>query len=88
MHDTKEAIGLGSLAQSAASPIITIAEPRPYISRMTIHDDFDTEVARLEWPDGKFRFVGDAEESARIFFDGVLKPLVDEYIERRLREEQ
>jgi hypothetical protein len=43
-----------------------------------------TEVGRLEWPDGVMVFIGDADESAHLFFDHVLKPLVDQYIDNRL----
>ena len=41
----------------------------------------DGEVGRLTWDDGQFAFNGDMAESAQIFFDNFLKPLVDSYIE-------
>lgn len=35
------------------------------------------------WFDGPLRFGGDAEESARVFFEHFLKQLVDAYLEER-----
>jgi len=67
---------------------VPVLEQYPYVASLTIYDRSVQEIGRLEWPEGKFRFVGDMEESARLFFDCVLKPLVDEYIERRLRGEK
>ena len=45
---------------------------------------FGDDVGSLTWEDGKMRFEGDAEESAKIFFDYFLKPMVDGYIEERI----
>lgn len=39
------------------------------------------EVGRLSWDEGSLAFSGDMAESAQIFFDNFLKPLVDGYIE-------
>jgi len=41
----------------------------------------DKELGRLEWKTGKLIFTGDAEESAKVFFNEFLKPMVDQYIE-------
>ena len=41
----------------------------------------DGEVGRLSWDEGRFAFSGNMAESAQIFFDNFLKPLVDNYIE-------
>jgi len=37
---------------------------------ITFHGE-DGEVGKLTWDDGRFHFEGDADESARIFFDAV-----------------
>ena len=46
----------------------------------------DKEVGRLEWKTGKLIFTGDAEESAKVFFNQFLKPMVDAYIEENCKE--
>ena len=50
------------------------------------HGDDDTEIGRLEWETGKFVFVGEAEESALVFFEHFVKALVDEYIGKELEK--
>lgn len=37
---------------------------------ITFHGE-DGDVGKLTWDDGRFHFEGDADESARIFFDAV-----------------
>ena len=37
------------------------------------------QVGELSWKDGKFEFKGNAEESAKLFFNW-LKPLMEEYM--------
>jgi len=43
----------------------------------------DGETVGTLWFDGPMRFEGDAEESARVFFEHFLKQLVDDYIESK-----
>lgn len=38
------------------------------------------DIGTLSWEGGKFHFEGDAEESAKVFFD-FLRPYIDNYIE-------
>jgi len=45
----------------------------------------DPVVGELSWSTGKFVFTGNADESAKVFFEYFLKSLVDEYIEERLK---
>ena len=40
------------------------------------------EVGRLDWKSGQLTFSGDMAESAQIFFNDFLKPMVDEYLRR------
>ncbi len=50
-------------------------------------DSSATTIGILSWSDGKMKFKGDAEESARVFFEEFLKPRVDQYIRERLSNE-
>ena len=45
----------------------------------------EKEIGRLDWTDGEFKFVGNADMSAKVFFDYFLKPYIDGYIEDELR---
>lgn len=45
------------------------------------------EIGRLEWPKGELEFSGDMAESAKVFFEYYLKPMVDEYIRSELKKE-
>jgi hypothetical protein len=36
-------------------------------------DYTNTEVGRLDWSDGKMKFEGEADESAQLFFDNIIK---------------
>jgi len=47
---------------------------------ITFWDNGGRLLGRLRWPDGALQFEGNADESARVFFESVLKPLVDGYI--------
>lgn len=44
----------------------------------------EKEIGRLEWGSGKFHFIGEADQSAKVFLDYFLKPYVDQYIEDEL----
>ena len=48
---------------------------------MSFHKDGGKAIGRLDWNDGVMKFTGNAEESAKIFFD-FLKPMMDSYMER------
>ena len=54
---------------------------------MSFCGDSGKEVGLLNWDTGKLMFHGDAEKSAKVFFD-FLKPYVDEYIRNKLEEEK
>ncbi len=55
-----------------------------YISATSV--TFGDNVGKISWEEGTMTFEGNADESARMFFEGFLKPLVDEYIESELEE--
>lgn len=42
-------------------------------------------IGQLEWGSGEFQFVGEADQSAMVFFDYFLKPYIDTYIDDELR---
>ena len=43
------------------------------------------DIGQLEWGSGEFQFVGQADQSAKIFFEYFLRPYIDAYIEDELR---
>lgn len=45
-------------------------------------------VGRIEIVNGEFQFVGIADESAKIFFEHVLKPMCDEYIRNEIEKKR
>ena len=47
---------------------------------------FGDDVGKIIWEDGAMRFEGNAEESAKIFFDYFLKPMIDGYIKEQLHK--
>ena len=62
--------------------IIDINKPE-YFGDMVFCGENYQEIGRLSWATGKFTFTGNAEESAKIFFNYHLKPFVDNYIESK-----
>ena len=54
--------------------------------QLTFVADGSKEVGTLDWSTGFLRFEGFAEESARIFFEYVLKAQIDQYINYRMSE--
>ena len=42
-------------------------------------------IGQIEWGTGEFQFVGEADQSAKIFFEYFLRPYIDAYIEDELR---
>ena len=46
------------------------------------------EVGCLDWGSGQLRFTGNMDESARIFFETSLGPLVEAAVEARLQDEK
>lgn len=40
---------------------------------ITFHDDKRGQIGELNWDDGVMKFIGDAEESAQIFFNHIIK---------------
>lgn len=41
------------------------------------------EVGKLEWEDGKIKFTGNYEESAKIFFENFLQETINRYTHRK-----
>lgn len=62
---------------------IDYAQVRPPTTIVFEHEG--EEIGRLEWGSGKFHFIGEADQSAKVFLDYFLKPYVDQYIEDELR---
>jgi len=73
----------GNLAFEEPMPKIEILAPIPTTMLRFCQDG--EIVGELSWTKGKFRFEGDMEQSARLFFEGFLAPYVDGYIEDKLR---
>lgn len=48
---------------------------------------FGNNIGRILWKKGVMTFEGNADESARIFFEEFLKPYIDDYIKSELEEE-
>lgn len=55
-----------------------------YTTGMTFGDN----VGRIFWDKGIMVFEGNAEESAKIFFEEFLKPYIDNYIESEMKKEE
>ena len=51
-------------------------------------DDNSKEIGRITWEKGYLEFEGDADESARIFFEEFLKGYVDGYIQEQLEKKE
>lgn len=49
---------------------------------------FGDNVGRIFWDKGIMIFEGNVEKSAEIFFEGYLKPLIDEYIVSEMEKEE
>lgn len=49
---------------------------------------FGGNVGKITWDNGIMKFEGDAAESAKLFFEDFLKPIVDKYIESELEKEE
>ena len=47
---------------------------------------FGDNVGKISWDEGVMEFEGDAFESARIFFEVILKSMIDGYIENKQKE--
>jgi len=56
----------------------TKGPPKP--SYIVIHGMKDEEIGRLSWDTGELVFVGEADISAKVFFNEFLKPLVNAYL--------
>lgn len=52
----------------------------PLYEYMEFADTRGSVVGLLTWSNGEFRFSGNASQSAKQFFNGTLKQIVDEYI--------
>jgi hypothetical protein len=54
---------------------------KSYATSITFSDSPDHVVGRIEWGEGALRFSGNADDAARMFFNGPLKKLIDRYLE-------
>lgn len=62
------------LGEGDLDPEITFTAPPS--NNITFHGTVggeETKVGELNWDDGTMKFIGDAEESAQIFFDHVIR---------------
>ena len=57
--------------------------PAPHV--MTFHNEKGVEVGRLDF-EKEMKFTGNADESAKIFFDHILKGYVDDYIKEQIKK--
>jgi len=55
---------------------------------ISFHNEAPMEIGRLSFASGTLVFEGKADESAKVFFEQFLKPMVDEYIRRECKAEQ
>ena len=58
------------------------------INEIHIYGDSDELVARLWVEDDVLKFEGELCEGAKLFFEFFLKPIVDNYIREKLKEQQ
>jgi len=59
-------------ASSEDTAISELSHPKNII----FTDEKGTEVGRIDWSDGAVKFTGNVEESARIFFECLLKQYI------------
>lgn len=55
--------------------------------RPTVSMTFGDNIGKISWETGIMTFEGDADESAEIFFEECLKPMIDNYIKYGEKEE-
>lgn len=55
-------------------------------NNITFHNEKGKEVGRLEFGEKGMKFTGNADESAKVFFDHFLKGYVDDYIKDLLKK--
>ena len=67
---------------------LTELEFTPPPHNMTFHNENNKEVGRLEFGKDGMTFTGNADESAKIFFDHFLKGYVDGFIKELLKKEE
>ena len=51
---------------------LKLAINAPPTRNITFHSE-DEQIGELNWDDGTMKFIGDADESAKIFFDHVIR---------------
>lgn len=64
--------------------LITIYDPGSEHEYNAATNSYGRKIGELRIVDGQMHFEGDADASARQFFDGFLKPLVDAYLKTRM----
>lgn len=67
---------------------ISFYSPTPQYTIQFHGQDPREVVGRIEIVNGEFRFTGYANESAKIFFEQVLKPMCDEYIRNEIEKKR
>ncbi len=58
--------------------VLTLNSTPDYTIRF--YSDENKEIGCIDFSEGVLKFTGEAEPSAQVFFEHVLKPLVDKYI--------
>jgi hypothetical protein len=46
----------------------------------------NSEVGKLSWGEGELKFTGNADDAAKLLFEHLLKPYVDQYIAKELEQ--
>jgi len=46
----------------------------------------NSEVGKLSWREGELKFTGNADDAAKLLFERLLKPYVDQYIAKELEQ--
>ncbi len=83
-NETAEGVGQFYLNHSTQLNYGLIRPP----TAIVFNDESQKELGMLDWTDGEFKFIGNADQSARVFFEYFLKPYIDQYIEDELRRKK
>jgi hypothetical protein len=65
---------------------ISFHSPQPKYILQFHGQDPNEIVGRIEIEDGELRFTGSADESAKMFFGQILKPMCDDYISNEMAQ--
>ena len=76
------------LTQTVDSGLFIEKTPINWDYLMTFHNKDNKEIGRLSLKNNKIKFKGNADKSAKVFFEYCLKGYVDEYIKEQIRKEK